>query len=466
MRTRGKLGWIGAWAMVTVTAGCWEAASRDEAPATAELKDDGAGTSPTEAEAHLSARDEARSGGGGRLLDVVAPAATAAARVAESAPGGAAAEVLLSGVKSGEWDDNANYRDFLGYLRTAPLGGQVDVSKRRFVVVRDVDGRPVPNCAVELRHDDRVTRLVTTSSGRALFFPGAEGGPTRRVRAATACAGGADASFDVEHQDGMVELHTAAPRELGDDRTVDLVFVLDTTGSMSEEIAALVATIEKVTEMLAKERVSARLGLVEYKDRGDVYRTQKTAFTTDVGAFLQTLRRVHASGGGDLPEDMNEGLRVAVEEMAWEKESVARLAFVIADAPPHLDYQDGRPFQVSALAANHAGIVVHTVAASGMDGVGQSVFRQVAQLTGGSTMFVLRGGAGKSSVGGGDPRSSCGGAHQSYKSGDLHQLVSNKVYAAISAVDRDPTKIAGLAKDEDAKPCAERVQQVVWTPGR
>jgi hypothetical protein len=184
--------------------------------------------------------------------------------------------------------------------------------------------------------------------------------------------------------------------------------------------------------------------------------------TRDVRGFLERVRGVQASGGGDLPEDMNEGMRVAVDQMAWSDRSVARMVFVIADAPPHLDYQQSVSYAQTARKANHEGVVVHTVAASGMDDVGQSVFRQMAQLTGGSSMFVLRGGAGPASSGGGDPTSSCGGTQQSFRSGDLHSLVTNKVFAALSAVNGDPLRIAGLNEDEDAKPCDRRIQPVVW----
>jgi hypothetical protein len=98
-----------------------------------------------------------------------------------------------------------------------------------------------------------------------------------------------------------------------------------------------------------------------------------------------------------------------------------------------------------------------TVSASGMDDTGQIVMRQMAQFTGGSNMFVLRGGAGPQSSGGGDPESSCGGTHTEYASGNLDQLILHKVRGELAAVDADPRLIPGRGKDENAKPCAERL---------
>jgi hypothetical protein len=92
-----------------------------------------------------------------------------------------------------------------------------------------------------------------------------------------------------------------------------------------------------------------------------------------------------------------------------------------------------------------------------MDSLGQVVFRQMAQFTGGTNMFVLRGGAGPQSTGGGDPGSSCGGTHTNYSSGKLDELIVHKIRRELKALDADPLRIAGLKTDENAKPCNDRI---------
>ena len=86
----------------------------------------------------------------------------------------------------------------------------------------------------------------------------------------------------------IVALDLGSDRVLAQDRTVDVVFVLDTTGSMSEEIAAMTATINKVAAVLAKDGVTVRLGLVEYKDRTDAPVTRATA-AIDGGPVTATI---------------------------------------------------------------------------------------------------------------------------------------------------------------------------------
>jgi hypothetical protein len=74
---------------------------------------------------------------------------------------------------------------------------------------------------------------------------------------------------------------------------------------------------------------------------------------------------------------------------------------------------------------------------------------------------VLRGGAGAQSTGAGDAKSSCGGTHENFSSGNLDQLITNKIRLEVASVGFDPMRIAGLGKDEQSKPCADRIVMTV-----
>jgi len=399
-----------------------------------------------------------------------APAATAAApaksRRAEIAgDDGVRPEPVMAApaaaVKAGEWDDNANYREFQKWIASEqrlPFH-RADMTDRQFLVVRDADGKAVPRCPVVVSDEQghRVT-LTTTASGRALLFPHAEGLAGRDFSASTSCQNGSVSTrFSLAQSDGVIDLKLAVKRVLPATRDVDLAFILDTTGSMSEEIAAVKATIQKVATALAASNVRLRIGLVEYKDRTDAFVTRVYPMTTDAAKFSRTVAGISATGGGDTPESMNEGLHVGLNGLEWSGNAVARMAFLIADAPPHLDYVSDSDYATDMRDAAHKGIQVFTVAASGMDTLGQVVFRQIAQYTGATNLFVLRGGAGAASTGAGDPKSSCGGTQTAYSSGNLDALIVHKVTRELKGLDRDPLKIAGLRIDENAKPCNERL---------
>ena len=92
--------------------------------------------------------------------------------------------------------------------------------------------------------------------------------------------------------------------------------------------------------------------------------------------------------------------------MQWQPHT-AKVAFLIGDAPPHMDYKGDVLYGESALEAIARGIRVHAVAASGLDPLGSVVFRQIAQLTRGKFIFIeygkdLAGSAAKHGVGGRD----------------------------------------------------------------
>jgi Mg-chelatase subunit ChlD len=365
-------------------------------------------------------------------------------------------------IKAGEWDDNANYREFTRWLATeerTPFH-RIDVNSRRFFVVRDVQRKPVPRCPIAIADaQQHQTLLTTTASGRAILFPHAEGLAGRDLTAIATCEGTtASAHFSLDAaSDGMVTLDLSTKRTLPASRTIDVAFILDTTGSMSEEILAVKSTIQKVASSLARDDLHVRIGMVAFKDRGDEYVTKLYPMTTDLGAFQRDVSSITASGGGDTPESVNEGVHVALTKLDWGGDSVAKLAFLVGDAPPHLDYPQDFDYAVDIKSAARRGIQIFTIAASGMDDLGQVVWRQIAQYTGATNMFVLRGGAGPQSMGAGDPKSSCGGTQTAYASGKLDALILGKIGHELAAIDKDPTKFPGLRVDENAKPCNERV---------
>lgn len=390
-----------------------------------------------------------------------APAAPKAA-IAESrpAPGPMMAESAPA-VRAGEWDDNANYREFQRWIATEsdqPFH-RVDTSSRQFLVVRDAQGKAVPRCPVTVEDGrGRKVTLTTTAAGRAILFPVAEGLAGSNLHATASCQNAkATSAFSLAQNDSVVDLKLDARRALPAVYDVDIAFILDTTGSMSEEIAAVKGTIQKVASSLNGSNIRVRMGMVEYKDRTDAFVTKLYPMTRDLSSFSSQVASVSASGGGDTPEDAVAGLHAGLTQLDWGGGALVKLAFLIGDAPPHLDYQTGPDYAADMRDAARRGIQVFTVAASGMDDLGQVVWRQIAQYTGASSLFVLRGGAGPQSTGGGDPKSSCGGTQTSFRSGNLDGLILQRIEREIKLIDRDPMRIPGLRVDENAKPCGERL---------
>jgi multidrug efflux pump subunit AcrA (membrane-fusion protein) len=122
---------------------------------------------------------------------------------------------------------------------------------------------------------------------------------------------------------------------------LDLVFVLDTTGSMRQEIADLQASLIGIVRVLARLAGSLRVGLVAFKDQGEEYLTRALPLSPMTGgnaaALVDFVGRLSAQGGGDDPEPVDEALRVALA-MPWRAEAKGQI-IVIGDAPAHAHRQ-------------------------------------------------------------------------------------------------------------------------------
>jgi hypothetical protein len=170
---------------------------------------------------------------------------------------------------------------------------------------------------------------------------------------------------------------------------LDVLFLLDSTGSMGDEILQLQNNILHISsEVDALGGVDVRYGLVTYRDRGDDYITQNYGFTLDVGAFQVNLNRISAGGGGDGPESVNEALHVAVQDVDWRGGDTVQLIFLVADARPHLDYAQDYDYAEEMVIAAQSGIKIHSLASSGLEPAGEFIFRQIAQYTMGHFIFL------------------------------------------------------------------------------
>ena len=245
-------------------------------------------------------RPTVTTGAGGRP-GVAPPPSPTAAKIATARP----PMEQPSGVRAGEWDDNANYRDYVKWLAGSSTKGRIDVTGRQFLVVTDSAGKPMPNVPVTITGNQTSTKLITMASGRAILFPTAFG--LRGDLTATATWNGSTVSAKVATAtvDGVVKLQLPTQRPTIAKRQIDLAFVLDTTGSMSEEIEAVKQTIKAVSDQLSNAQTDVRIGLVEYKDRSDCLLTRTFPFSNDLRAFSTSVANISASGGGDMPEDMH-----------------------------------------------------------------------------------------------------------------------------------------------------------------
>lgn len=127
---------------------------------------------------------------------------------------------------------------------------------------------------------------------------------------------------------------------MGQSAGQDVVFVLDTTGSMQPTIEA---TKRFIRESTAKIRaMNGRVGLVVYRDAGDTYTAEMVSdLKSDPSDMLTKLDAVDALDGGDTPEAALHALMTAFNKVKW-RNGANKSAIVLSDAGYHSpDMVDG-----------------------------------------------------------------------------------------------------------------------------
>jgi hypothetical protein len=177
-------------------------------------------------------------------------------------------------------------------------------------------------------------------------------------------------------------------------KTIEVCFVLDTTGSMSGLIEGAKRKIWSIANSIvaANKGATVRFALVPYRDRGDEYVTKVFDLTDDLDKVYANLSTFSAGGGGDTPESVNQALAEAVGKVSWSaKADVSKLVFLVGDAPPHMDYPDDVKFPDTCQTAVKKGLIINTVQCGSM-GETTPIWQQIAKLSEGSYVALEQSG--------------------------------------------------------------------------
>lgn len=175
---------------------------------------------------------------------------------------------------------------------------------------------------------------------------------------------------------------------------IDVVFALDTTGSMSGLIEGAKQKIWSIANKLVsgKPTPQIRIGLIGYRDIGDAYVTQRHELSEDIDQVYSQLKTFQADGGGDTPEHVVQALEDAVKRMSWsEGKDVLKVVFLVGDAPPHTDYPDMVSYTSLVKEARQKGIRINTVRCGG-DSDTEKYFGEIASLGGGDYLSIAQDG--------------------------------------------------------------------------
>jgi len=296
-------------------------------------------------------------------------------------------------ITAGDIDDTLNFRAFARYANKAQRDTKLPrISLKNPVLLQltGPDGKPAPGTRVTLRRGDSdspfydgyagVDGMVSVLPATFDVRPG-----TYTLRAFPPDQG---QPFETTLNGGNNRKTIALP--FGSDwkpAFLDLVFVVDTTGSMADELAWLTAELKSVTRAAKRKApgVDIRYGLIVYRDQGDEYVTRNFGFTTRQSKMISWLRAQSASGGGDYPEAATRALAEA-SELPWRRGKGERLLFHIADAPTHS--QDAKRFLDAAGKLAENNVQIFSLGASGVADEAEFLMRQASLLTAGRYAFL------------------------------------------------------------------------------
>ncbi len=307
-------------------------------------------------------------------------------------------------LRAGSVDDNVKFEEYLLYRQEMLAAGiavhDIDPNGRYRFEVRDAADRTVLGAKIAVTDSEGavVAQVATHADGTAVaFLPVATDAQQQSAYVAKVTSGSlnAEAKLGGERTVRLVldgEVAAPAPQ-------LDVLFAIDATGSMGDEIEQLKANMVKVSEAVAAAHpeTSLRFGMTVFRDEGDAFVTKSFQFTEDVPGFVTALREVEANGGGDTPEAVSQAIAEALSGPTWRGADTVKLVFLIGDAAPHID---ASPDYVESIRkAASLGIKIHPIASSGLDNQGEFIFRQFALVTGGRFNFLTYGASGAGTPG-------------------------------------------------------------------
>ncbi len=171
---------------------------------------------------------------------------------------------------------------------------------------------------------------------------------------------------------------------------VDIAFVVDATGSMSDELNFLKAELNDV--MFKSKQISTKLNFsfanIFYRDHGDAYLTRTQDFTRVLSESASFINDQFAGGGGDFEEAVEIGLDSAINGLSWSKYARTRIVFLVLDAPPHNTQEIQVKLRTLSLDAASKGIRIVPLVASGINKSAEYLLRSMALATNGTYAFL------------------------------------------------------------------------------
>lgn len=252
---------------------------------------------------------------------------------------------------------------------------------------------PVQNAVVELfdKQGNVIFTAKTDNRGVAYVFPylfDKDAGKRFMIKVSY---GMEEVKYDISNIDKTQTVDISIDTRAEKSNEVDIMFMIDTTGSMSDELEYIKKELTYVIEEVQKANANdldIRLSANFYRDHEDEYVCKTYNFTENISKVVSQIKKQYADGGGDYPEAVEIALQEGISNHNWNDDARARIMFLILDAPPHLNKKTLKIIKEQTIQAAKEGIKIIPVASSGVDKDTEFLLRFLDVSTNGTYVFL------------------------------------------------------------------------------
>ncbi len=300
-------------------------------------------------------------------------------------------EIQAGLLTAGEWNDNINFTFFKNLLKkdnwneyindwniNPTMRYAVDTGiKNTRVILYDAQGNTLWSC-------------VADAKGKAYLFYDVFEKSDNKPHKIVAEYEGKEESYIINGNETDEYIKIDLKTQGKEIKKLDLMFTIDTTGSMGDELEYLKKELQSVISAVADKNdgLQIRLSVNFYRDTQDEYVVRNFPFTDNINQAIEDLKAQSSDGGGDFPEAVDKALENSIFEHKWENESV-KIMFLLLDAPAH--YEESNVKESIAKSIKEAakkGIRIIPIASSGVDESTEFSLRSLSALTGATYTFL------------------------------------------------------------------------------
>ena len=303
---------------------------------------------------------------------------------------------------AGEWRDQDHWKDWKkqqtkeNEFVQAKKDWEMNFDNRYAIVVENKEGQPLANVEVLLKDakNELLWTAQTDNAGKVFLWDTKnkeEGNSKKRKLKVTLNYQGKKHQIKLNASKANKKIKTIKIKtECNISNQIDIMFAVDATGSMGDEINYLKSELQDVIERVQEsdDVLDIRLGTVFYRDHSDAYLTQSSPLDRDIQKTIDFIKNQKADGGGDFPEAVDAALEVAIGQQDWNEDALAKIVFLVLDAPPHMGKQNIASLHNSIRLAAKKGIKIIPITASGINRSTEYLMKNMALATNGTYVFI------------------------------------------------------------------------------